>query len=112
MTFLFGALPSSRHPEVVALFVKPQSYAGFRKPSRATSRNVVAVTESDQLKHPEATYERPAHALVALQDTSPRSFRLLSFANLASRLDQHGAGAFSQIRAANEDDVCRCIDSA
>ena len=27
-------------------------------------------------------------------------------------LDQHGAGAFSRIHAANEDDVCRCIDSA
>jgi hypothetical protein len=40
------------------------------------------------------------------------SFRLLSAENLASRLDQHGAGAFSQIRAANEDDVCRCIDTA
>jgi hypothetical protein len=37
---------------------------------------------------------------------------MLGLANLASRLDQHGAGAFSQIRAANEDDVCRYIDSA
>ena len=76
-----------------------QEVCGLQEAVGATSRNVVAVTESDQLKHPEATYEQPAHALVALQDTSPRSFRLLSIANLASRLDQHGAGAFSQIRA-------------
>ena len=54
----------------------------------------------------------PRHALVVLQDTrSPRSFRLLSLANLASRLDQHSARSFSQIRAANEDDVCRFTEA-
>ena len=60
MTFLFGALPSSRHPEVIALFIKPRSYAGFKEAVRATGRNVV---ESDQLKRPEATCERPARTL-------------------------------------------------
>jgi hypothetical protein len=54
-----------------------------------------------------------APATVALHDTrSPRSFRLLSLANLPSRLDQHSAQSFSQIRAANEDDVRRFIDGA
>jgi hypothetical protein len=38
--FLFGALPSSRHPEVIALFSKPQSYADFKEAARATGRNV------------------------------------------------------------------------
>ena len=61
MTFLFGALPSSRHPEVIALFIKPQSYAGFKEAVRATGRNVAV--ESDQLKRSEATCERPARTL-------------------------------------------------
>jgi hypothetical protein len=55
----------------------------------------------------------PRARLVALHDTrSPRSFRLLGLANLAFRLDQRSTQSFSQIRAANEDDVCRFIDGA
>jgi hypothetical protein len=38
--FLFGALPSLRQPEVIALFIKPQIYAGFKEAVRATGRNV------------------------------------------------------------------------
>jgi hypothetical protein len=38
--FFIGALPSLRQPKVIALFIKPQSYAGFKEAVRATGRNV------------------------------------------------------------------------
>jgi cation diffusion facilitator family transporter len=48
-----------KHPEVVALFVKPQSHAGFREAVRATGHTVACtnVGERDQTKASEARYE-------------------------------------------------------